>query len=38
MIALVAIAAVLALSAIFGAAGSGPYLDIVADPAGTLPF
>jgi len=39
LLAAIVIVAVVALTAIVGVTGSGPSLDIVADPAGiTLPF
>jgi hypothetical protein len=39
LLAALVIVAVVALTAIVGVTGSGPSLDVVADPAGiTLPF
>lgn len=38
LVAILAVAALMVLTAIVGVSGSGPSLDLVGDPAGTLPF
>lgn len=38
LLAALVIAAVIAVTAIVGVAGAGPSMDLVADPAGILPF